>query len=172
VVEPIDLTITTADLQAALSVEEAAGLDRGVLDGSEVWYEFLTQKDDRVRPTHRALHGSIWRVGDPDAPVPPIDYGCRCFMRYVAKPGTRAAKILPVASTNPTTKEAVWKRYLQAEVKGWQPAMKAMVDADPETQLEAAVKVLVRSNPGMTLSEARLNAKMILGILRDGSREA
>ena len=54
--------------------------------------------DENVRPSHAALHGTIWRVSDPTAPVPPIDWGCRCGMRYVAAPDTALAKLVDMPS--------------------------------------------------------------------------
>lgn len=118
--DPIDNTgevedgiaIGEADLLAALEAEDAAALAVGAVDGNEVWFEFVTQEDDKVRPEHAALHGSVWRVGDPAAPVPPIDYGCRCGMRYVAPPGSPAAKLLPPASGVPKSHAEVIAAYL------------------------------------------------------------
>jgi hypothetical protein len=73
----------------------------GVLLDSSVWFRYVTQEDGRVRPEHRALHGKIFRFDDPNAPIPPLDYGCRCGIEYVAQPGSAAAEILPEADKPP-----------------------------------------------------------------------
>jgi hypothetical protein len=106
------IAIGEADLLAALEPEDAAALAVGAVSGDEVWFEFVTQEDDKVRPEHAALHGSVWRVGDPAAPVPPIDYGCRCGMRYVAPPGSPAAKLLPPARGVPLSHGTIIRNYL------------------------------------------------------------
>jgi hypothetical protein len=115
VADPIQVSVSVQDLAGALTPENAAGVDVGVLNSKQVWYEFLTQADDRVRPSHRALHGTTWRAGDPNAPVPPLDYGCRCYVRYVAAPGTPAANILPPAEGKPDTQGAAYATFLDAD---------------------------------------------------------
>ena len=74
--DPLDVSVGVPDLLAAMTPAEQTALARGALDPREVWYEFVTLEDDRVRPSHRALHGTVWKAGDPNAPVPPLDYGC------------------------------------------------------------------------------------------------
>lgn len=137
----IDLGVTEGDLLAALDARDAGALATGALDPGEVWFEFVTQEDDKVRPGHAALHGTVWRVGDPAAPVPPIDYGCRCGMRYVAPPGGRAEKYLPKAPTTPKTHAEVLAAYL----------------ADRLGMTPAGVQAAARSLEGVTLAD-RLGA--------------
>ena len=60
---------------------------QGVLDADAVFVQLVCQTgpgehdpngtpDDRVRPSHAALHGTVWRLDDPRAPIPPMDFGC------------------------------------------------------------------------------------------------
>ncbi len=163
---PLDVAITAGDVKAHLTAEESGVLGTGVLDSTSVWYEFLTQNDDRVRPTHRALHGTVWRVGDPAGPVPPLDYGCRCFIRYVAKPGSKAAAILPAATKEPTTKEAVWKRYTDRAIGNTDWVVKKAASAPEEDRLEVMAKTIMDMRPSYSLAEARDLAKMLDAITR------
>lgn len=107
----------------------AKTLAKGALDGGEVWVQYLCQTgpdgqhdpdqppDDKVRPSHAALHGQIFQLGE--APVPPLDYGCRCAIRYVAKPNSPAAEVLEVeADGEPTTAKAATTEWLEENVKG------------------------------------------------------
>ena len=107
-----ELLLLDQDLIAALDQDDRDALTAGAFDGDDVWFMFRTQDDDRVRPEHEALDGTVWRVGDPAAPVPPLDYGCRCFMEYVARPGSEAAAVLPAADKAPETHGAILTRYL------------------------------------------------------------
>jgi len=74
---------------ATLTTDERDGIDatRGALDANAVWVQYVCQTgpgehdpdkepDAHVRPSHRALHGTVWRLDDPSAPIPPVDFGC------------------------------------------------------------------------------------------------
>jgi hypothetical protein len=168
------LDVSEADLLAALEAEDAAAMEAGAVSGDEVWFEFVTQEDDRVRPMHAALHGSVWRVGDPAAPVPPIDYGCRCGMRYVAPPGSPAAKVLPVAKAVPATHADAFRAWLAARFKVSPAGIGSVVGslekvplADRQGAATARVqaRLLAMGEPG-TLTEARPLATMLLAIER------
>lgn len=92
------------------------------LDGDEVWFVYRTQHDDRVRPSHAALDGSVWRVDDPQAPTPPIDYGCRCFIEYVSAPSAAKdpARLPPAPDeAEPRPLADVYADHLDENVKGW-----------------------------------------------------
>lgn len=168
------LDVGEADLLASLEQEDTGALAAGAVSGDEVWFEFVTLEDDRVRPAHAALHGSVWRVGDPAAPVPPIDYGCRCGMRYVAPPGTKAAKFLPPAPRSPQTHEAVISQYLVDRFDTNQKALRALVDklnklplADRQGAATVQVQALLRKlDEAGTLTDARQLANMILALKR------
>lgn len=97
-----------------LSLSDKQLLSDGVLS-DDVYVQFVCQTtdgghdpsgtpDDRVRPSHAAFHGRIFKMED--APVPPLDYGCRCAIRYVAAPNTLAEKMLPDTATVPPTTPA------------------------------------------------------------------
>lgn len=58
---------------------------------SDIQVRFVTQNDERVRPSHAALHNTVWDADDPLRPVPPLDFGCRCEEEFFAK-DKKAAK--------------------------------------------------------------------------------
>ncbi|MFP4902083.1 phage minor head protein, partial [Paraburkholderia sp. BR14261] len=47
------------------------------------WWEYVAVLDNRTRPSHAALHGSVYRYDDPFWAVfyPPCGYRCRCRVR-------------------------------------------------------------------------------------------
>lgn len=53
--------------------------DPDVVEAFPYW-EYVTVGDDRVRDSHAALHGKVWRANDPEALAhyPPNGYQCRC----------------------------------------------------------------------------------------------
>jgi hypothetical protein len=85
--------ITRVDTQ--ITVDVAAAQQRlrqvGVLEQG-IKLQFMTQADDRVRAEHAVLHGTVWDAGDPQRPVPPLDYGCRCYLRHVTTDKSTAEK--------------------------------------------------------------------------------
>jgi hypothetical protein len=66
--------------------------------------QFLTQADNRVRPEHAVLHGTVWDAGDPDRPIPPLDHNCRCYVVDVATDAAAAKRLdVPLVKNPPTT---------------------------------------------------------------------
>jgi len=59
-------------------------LSQDTREPEDVEVVFMTQADERVRPEHAALHGTVWKLDDPNRPVPPLGYGCRCYEEYRA----------------------------------------------------------------------------------------
>ena len=159
----LSLSVSGADLRAALEQGEASALEQGAFDSDQVWYEYLTQEDDRVRPTHAALHGTVWRVGDPRAPVPPIDYGCRCFVRYVAAPGSAAAQFLPEAPSEPTTAADAYGAYLDERAAGWADDVEA-AHALPAGDRIGALALRLAARTGSPVGKARELARLALRI--------
>lgn len=51
------------------------------------YLQYLTQADDRVRPSHRVLHKGVWAVNDPvwRKIYPPNGYNCRCYVRQITE---------------------------------------------------------------------------------------
>ncbi len=164
----IEVSFNLNDLANVLTDGEMSafnGVDAGAdaLDGQEVWYEYLTQNDDRVRPSHEALHGTRWRVDDPDAPTPPIDYGCRCFIRYIAAPGSVEAKILPEADGELSNRSDAFRSWLDDNVKDWSKIAQNVKKLPPDERLSAINEAL--KTDGQDASEAKDIAFMILGLL-------
>lgn len=133
---PIFAGLPAEDIQAVA--------DRGgPLDADQVYFQFVCSTgggghdpngspDERVRPEHACLHGTVWRLDDPGAPIPPLSFGCRCAMRYVAKPSTPAARVLDEAPAAPeTSQKAPARRYLEEHAPEWQQVAKAAADAPP-----------------------------------------
>jgi hypothetical protein len=52
-----------------------------ISSGKEATLTYMTQNDDRVRPWHFALQGFSAKKDDfPSWMIPPIEWGCRCFL--------------------------------------------------------------------------------------------
>ena len=71
--------IVDQNVRMAESVGEWQRFDE-VKDMFPVW-KYHTREDEKVRASHRALNGTLWRVGSPEAAqvFPPNDFNCRCF---------------------------------------------------------------------------------------------
>ncbi|WP_292451567.1 minor capsid protein [Methylibium sp.] len=132
-----------------LRPDQSAALGEGAFDGDQVWVEFLTQEDAHVRPAHAALHGTVWSADDPNAPAPPLDYGCRCQLRYVAKPNTLAAHVFPVAEVVPVPRADVFAAYLDKHVPQWPKVAAAAAQAQPAERLSVAYLTLKRLYPNL-----------------------
>lgn len=171
--DPLALSVGVDDLLAAMTPPERAAVDAGAFNPAEVWYEFVTLEDDRVRPSHRALHGTVWKAGDPNAPVPPLDYGCRCSMRYVAPPKSTAARkgLLPVSPQATTdTVPAVYADYLKGRLPGFDlpRAVREVARLPPAEQLPTLVEVLQKAFADLSAGQARDLARMALQARREG----
>ncbi len=155
----ITLDLSTVKLLSDADRESLAG---GSLPGGSVWFRLVTQGDDRVRPSHRALHGTVWRVGDPEAPVPPMDHGCRCMVEYVAAPDSPAAAILPPAEALPVPPSQAYAEWLTGELAGWQGIAQAVRKLAPSDQLNAAIFRLRRSHPDWSETKLREYGELIV----------
>ena len=90
--------VLTADVIATIGQL----LQEGTRDRSNVRVRIVTQADERVRPSHAALHNTVWHADDSERPVPPFDYGCRCEEEFFAVDEETAEKTgLPVQPKNP-----------------------------------------------------------------------
>ncbi len=138
----IKISFNVKELEDALTKGESDSIANGGLDGDQVWYEYLTQEDDRVRPSHEALHGTLWRVDDSMAPTPPIDWGCRCFIRYVAAPKSLAAKVLPEASGKLSDRIIAYAIYLNSHIDGWEKISSEAAKLRKSAQFEFIVNAL------------------------------
>lgn len=133
-----------------VDVHMAAEAGDTALDPDQVYFQYICQTgpgqhdpsaspDDHVRPAHAALHGTIWRLDDPAAPIPPIGYGCRCGMRLCAAPATGAAQVLPVAVGEPEDDSmAPAERYLDNHAPEWKEVALAAAKAAPGKAIDAA----------------------------------
>ncbi len=158
-------TFSVKDLEGALSKQEVSSIEDGALDGDDVWFEFLTQNDERVRPSHQALNGTLWKVDDPDAPCCPLDYGCRCFIRYCSNPNSKiASEILPEAEGELSNRVDAYKTYLSDNVDGWQNVAKEARTVGKGDRLQFIIDALVDADLAAS-SVARDIAFMILSVL-------
>jgi SPP1 gp7 family putative phage head morphogenesis protein len=59
---------------------------------------FRTVGDDRVRPEHEVLNGTIKPINDPfwDANFPPLDWGCRCDAEQTDEDPTSETPEIPI----------------------------------------------------------------------------
>ena len=69
------------------SAEMAARWERFMADGDRYNLQYRTQKDDKVRPEHAALHGVTLPPSDPfwEEFYPPNGWNCRCTVVQVRK---------------------------------------------------------------------------------------
>lgn len=151
----IAINFSVSDL--ILSAEQAASAELGVLDAEQVYFQFICQTtdgghdpdgvpDDKVRPTHAALHGTVWRIDDPYAPIPPIDWGCRCAGRHVGKPESLAEKVFNAAAkTEPQPIGLHFGNWLDKAVPNWQRALDATKKVHPIDR-EGAVYLWLKEN--------------------------
>ncbi len=158
----ISLSFNVSELKAALSDKQLSSIAGGGLDGNEVWYEYLTQEDDRVRPSHAALHGTRWRADDPEAPTPPLDYGCRCFIRYIAKPNTDAAEILPEADGGLSTRSEAYSQFLTDNLDDWRKIYNEAKYIPPIKRYQFLLAEL--ADAGLSASDSKEYAAMIMAI--------
>lgn len=144
----------------------------GALDSDEVWVQFLCQTgpngehdpeeppDEFVRPSHAAYHGQIFRLDE--APIPPLDYGCRCAIHYVAKPGSDAAKVLEdVAPEPPTTPQDATKEWLDDNAPGWEKTLKRIAQ---RTSPGNAIGAVQRKARELGIAKPRAVAQMVVDV--------
>lgn len=88
--------------------------DDPALDMSEVEFVYVTMADERVRPEHAALHGTVWSGDDRNAPIPPLGYNCRCKAEWRRKGKTDT---IPASPKNPPEpgEEALKKFWKEAK---------------------------------------------------------
>ena len=80
------------------------GIERPRPNPKEVmYYQYLTQNDDRVRPTHQQMHGVIRPVGDALWRIwwPPCGYNCRCYIRPITRAEAEAEGLAPTPALPP-----------------------------------------------------------------------
>lgn len=119
--------------------------------------------DDRVRPSHAAFHGKVFALRD--APVPPLDYGCRCALRYVARIDTAAAVVVKEVATAPeTTPPEATRDWLEANVDAWRKVAKAASGESPKGALAAAIDAAKE----LGIDQPRSVAEMVVDVIRAG----
>lgn len=172
----ISLSFSIDDLELRPDQLEAA--EQGALDAEQVFFQYLctteggghdpeSEPDERVRDSHKALHGTVWRIDDPLAPVPPIGFGCRCGMRYVGAPGSTAAVVLgDAASADPTTLALAFGKWLAANVGGWKKYAELAKAKPPADRLGAVYEAL--KSDGVA-GDGREIARMIVSTLGGGN---
>ncbi len=158
----ITASFSLSELTKALSDSDLNKIKDGGLDGDSIWYEYVTQADDRVRPSHAALHGTRWRADDPEAPTPPLDYGCRCFIRYIAKPNTDAAEILPEADGGLSTRSEAYSQFLTDNLDDWRKIYNEAKYIPPIKRYQFLLAEL--ADAGLSASDSKEYAAMIMAI--------
>lgn len=117
--------------------------------------------DSHVRPSHAAFHGRIFKLSE--APVPPLDYGCRCAIHFVAAPGSAAEDLLEdVADEKPTTPAVATAQWLDANVDEWRKVAKSVKSVGPKDALQEAYNAA----KDFDIPQARSIADMIIDVLR------
>jgi SPP1 gp7 family putative phage head morphogenesis protein len=90
-------TIYRTNLQTAYM----AGRHKAFMENvdNRPYWQYIAVLDSRTRPTHRALHGKIFRYDDPfwDTHYPPLGFNCRCRVRTLSQSDVDK-KDLPVDS--------------------------------------------------------------------------
>lgn len=100
------LTPDRAELIFRTNVQTAynAGHYKSMMEAARLrpYWMYVTAADGRVRDTHAALHGAVYRADDPfwDVWYPPNGYKCRCHVRsyserQVRERGLQVAKGVP-----------------------------------------------------------------------------
>lgn len=156
-----------------LTIPQRQDLESGVLS-DDVYVQFVCQTgpgehdpesppDEHVRPSHAAFHGKVFKLAD--APVPPLDYGCRCAIRYVAAPGTVAEALIgETAPSDPTTPAEATAEWLKENVEDLESLKRSAAAAKTRDSLSVATlraKKLGVPNP-------RTIAEMVVDILNGG----
>lgn len=90
--------VENADIQYAAEI----AYKWAVLWSAATWVTYMTMNDDRVRPWHRQLEGySAPRDMFPEWMIPPIEWGCRCYLEDQAGNSVQNKAIQDVLSKAP-----------------------------------------------------------------------
>jgi hypothetical protein len=148
---------------------------KGVLDSDQVYVQYLCQTgedgehdpdeepDDRVRPSHAAFHGQIFKIED--APIPPLDYGCRCAIRYVAAPDSVAAEVLEhEADADPTTPVEATEEWLDKNVEDWEKLQDLAEQLPPKDAIAKVTEAAKKKG----IEQPRQIAEMIVDVSNKG----
>lgn len=154
-----------------LSKDDKAELAGGVLS-DDVYVQFVCTTesghdpseppDERVRPSHAAFHGKVFRLGD--APVPPLDYGCRCAIRYVAAPNSAAAELIDTAPSEPTTPAEATEDWLIDNV----PELDTLKRSAAAAKTKDALSTVTVKAKKIGVAEPRSIAQMVIDMLNGG----
>ena len=88
--EQYNLTYAEAENEQVLFAAKMAAWWRAVNTESVITY--MTQGDERVRPGHLSLDGVAYRKSEvPAELIPPIEWGCRCYLNANGFAGVRAS---------------------------------------------------------------------------------
>lgn len=155
----------------SLSKKDKADVSAGVLS-DDVYVQFVcttengfdvnSPPDDRVRPSHAAFHGRVFKPSD--APVPPLDYGCRCAIRYVAAPNSAAAELIDVTPQTPTTPAEATEDWLIANV----PELDTLKRSAAAAKTKDALSTVAVKAKKIGVAEPRSIAQMVIDMLNGG----
>lgn len=79
-------TIYRTNVQSAFGAARYRELTDPAVQGGFPYWRYVAILDSHTRPSHRALHGKIWRQDDPiwRRIYPPWDFNCRCAVQPVS----------------------------------------------------------------------------------------
>ncbi len=109
------------------------------------YLQYLATLDGRTRPTHRAMHGKVFRIDDPiwKYLFPPNDWGCRCRVRALSQADVERMGLIVEDGSKAITHE---ERLVSAKTGEVKPVA---VYTDPATGKRMATGVGWSYNPGM-----------------------
>lgn len=112
--------------------------------------------DSRVRDSHRAFHGKVFRLSE--APIPPLDWGCRCAIQYLSDGDDNLPPVPepPVASATAATDE-----WLRANVNNVQRVFDAERRALRSERIEAGRLAAI----SYKISSPAMIAQMVADVL-------
>ena len=145
-------TIYRTNIQTAFM----AGRYKAQLDNAEArpWWQYVAVLDAKTRPSHRAMHGKVFRYDDPfwDHFYPPNGWNCRCRVRALSNAALRRRGITPESSKGKIRTEDQLLSPRTGEVRP------SAVYEDPRTGTRLVTDPGWNYNPGKSAWQPDLDA--------------